>query len=108
MMQDRFLRFEERVQRLVEGGFARLFAGRLHPREVAIQIAQAMEDHAYRDDEGQRHAPEIYIVRLNPEDHQAILLEHPNFSDSLVEELVDLARMSGLHWFGLPEVRLLA
>ena len=30
MRQDNFSQFEDRIQYLIEGGFARLFAGRLH------------------------------------------------------------------------------
>jgi len=36
MDKRRFSQFEERVQALGEGGFARLFAGRLHPHEIAV------------------------------------------------------------------------
>jgi len=108
MMANRFLRFEDRIQRLVEGGFARLFAGRLHPREVAIQLARAMEDYAQEGPEGQRLAPDLYVVRLNPEDHTAILIDQPEMEASLVEELIELARLSNLALTQSPEVRLLA
>lgn len=107
-MQDRFSRFEERIQQLVEGGFARLFAGRLHPREVAVRLAHAMEDHAQADASGQRIAPDIFVIRLNPQDHAAILDSEPQIVRSLAEELVELAQLTELALTGFPEVRLLA
>lgn len=91
----------------MEGGFARLFAGRLHPREVAVHLARAMEDHAYTND-SVRTAPDVFIVRLNPEDHEAVLAAQPELVQSLIEELTELARLSGLHLHSTPEVRLIA
>ena len=100
-------RFEDHIQRLVEGGFARLFAGRLHPREVAIALARAMEDHIQRQENEQR-GPDVYSVRLNPTDHSAILETEPDIQGQLASELVELARAGGISLTRLPEVQLLA
>ncbi|HEC24041.1 MAG TPA: DUF2662 domain-containing protein [Chloroflexi bacterium] len=108
MMQNHFARFEDRVQRLIEGGFARLFAGRLHPREVATQLARAMEDHARQGRDGRFVAPDRYTVRLNARDHEAILAAQPDLPSELAVELISLARLSGLLLENTPEVYLLA
>ncbi len=108
MMQDHLSRFEEQIQRLIEGGFARLFAGRLHPREVAIQLARAMEDGTRQNDQGQLVAPDVYIVRLSPPDHEALLWSQSELGAALAEELVSLARQNGLALLATPTVRLLA
>jgi hypothetical protein len=108
MMQDHLSRFEDRIQQIVEGGFARLFAGRLHPREVATRLARAMEDRAYPDAEGRMTAPDIYVIRLNPADHEALLEAEPMIARSLAEDLVELAQTGELALSGFPEVRLLA
>ncbi len=108
MLQDYLSRFEERVQRLVEGGFARLFAEQLHPREVIIQLARAMEDHVREEPGGRSLAPDIYIVRLAPEDHESVLAGDIGFSEALGEELAEMARLAGLSFANTPEVRLLA
>jgi hypothetical protein len=108
MLEDRLSRFENQIQRLVEGGFARLFAGRLHPREVAVQLARAMEDHLRQTGDGQLFAPDIYTVRLNPLDHTAILATGADVVLELSEELVEMARATGLTLIRTPEVRLLA
>jgi hypothetical protein len=108
MMQDHLSRFEEQIQRLVEGGFARLFAGRLHPHEVAIQLARAMEDDTRQNDQGQLVAPDVYVVRLSPQDHEALLWAQSELSDALAKELVKLARQNGLLLLAAPTVRLLA
>jgi hypothetical protein len=108
MMQDHLSRFEDRIQQIVEGGFARLFAGRLHPKEVATRLARAMEDRAYLDAEGRMTAPDIYIIRLNPADHEAVLEAEPMIARSLAEDLVELAQTGEFGLSGFPEVRLLA
>lgn len=108
MMQDHLSRFEDRIQHLVEGGFARLFAGRLHPREVAVRLARAMEDNAYPDANGHPTAPDIYLIRLNPADHEAVLAADPTIARTLAQETVDLAHASDLSLTGFPEVRLIA
>jgi hypothetical protein len=108
MMQDHLSRFEEQIQRLIEGGFARLFAGRLHPREVAIQLARAMEDDTRQNDQGQFVAPDVYIVRLSAPDHEALLWAQSELGEALAKELVKLARLNGLILLATPTVRLLA
>lgn len=108
MNGDHFSRFEAHIQRLIEGGFARLFAGRLHPREVAIRLARAMEDGAVQEAEGVVRAPDVYLVRLHPQDHRAIIESGEDITTRLAEELVELARASGLQLAQHPDVRLIA
>ena len=100
-------RFEDHIQQLIEGGFAKLFAGRLHPREVALALARAMEDHPSQQAPNTR-GPDVYIVRLNPADHSAILEAEPNISETLAGELIELARSGGISLIHIPQVQLLA
>lgn len=106
-MHDPLSRFENHIQRLVEGGFARLFAGRLHPREVAVQLARAMEDRIVKRG-GESFAPDIYVVRLNAIDFEAILDEQSDLSTTLAAELLEMARAADLKINHYPQVKLLA
>jgi hypothetical protein len=105
---DQFARFEDQIQRLIEGGFARLFAGRLHPREVVLRLARVMEDRARDGENGSLVAPDVYIVRLHPADHRAILDGEGDIGVRLAQELVEMARTAGMTLKRVPEVRLLA
>ena len=68
------------MEGLVEGTFARLFAGRVHPRDVAVQLARALEDSAAGG------MPAIhYIVHLNPADTQDLLTAHPDLGETLAQ-----------------------
>jgi hypothetical protein len=95
-------RFEEIVQRLVEGTFARLFAGRLRPVEVANALARALEDEAVSRPGSLPRAPNHYWVALHPEDHQALLEQQPDsdLARDLARYLVDLANELG---YALPD-----
>jgi hypothetical protein len=108
MMRDHLSQFEDRIQYLIEGGFARLFAGRLHPRELATQLVKSMEDLASRTPDGQLVAPDTYSIRLSPRDHAAILEAHPDIITSLTKELVEIARIAGITLTSTPKVKLLA
>jgi hypothetical protein len=94
-MKDRFSRLEARVEALVEGTFARLFAGHVHPRDVAVQLARALEDSAAAG------APAThYAVRLHPADARALQQSQPDIDQVLSDELLNLARQAGVT---LPE-----
>jgi FHA domain/FhaA, N-terminal domain len=108
MTIDPFARFEDSVQRLIEGGLARLFAGRLQAREVALQIVRCMEDQSVLDELGRRHAPDIYTVRLNPDDQRSILAEQPDICHLLGQELLEAAQAAGLLVSAVPLVTTLA
>ncbi|HMM27896.1 MAG: DUF3662 and FHA domain-containing protein [Chloroflexota bacterium] len=104
MDRHQFSRFEERIQALVEGGFARLFAGRLQPREVALRMAHAMEDHARPGTDGAPIAPNRYAVHLHPADAEALSAHQPDLTEMLAAHLVSLARESGLRLDAPPQV----
>ena len=90
------------MEAFVEGTFARLFAGRVHPRDVAVQLTRALEDSALRG------APALrYAVRLNPADAQALLGDHPRLAEALADELVAMARAANLTLPSRPEVLIL-
>ena len=83
----------------MEGTFARWFAERLHPKDVAVALARALEDSAAHG-----LAATHYIVRLHPADAEALLTHHPQLPEGLAEEIVNLAREAGWVLSRRPEV----
>ena len=106
MKTNHIARFEETVQRLVEGTFARLFAGRLRPREVANALAHAMEDDAVQGASGSHLAPNYYWVELNSDDYAALLEQQPDLGDDLAKHLFHLAEDLGYVLAHPPQVNL--
>lgn len=79
--------FERRLERLVEGTFARAFRGGLQPVEIGKRIVREMD---LRRAVGLRHviAPNVFEVVLSPKDMQRF----EPFRDALVHELKEAIR----------------
>ncbi len=101
-------RFESLAQRWLEGGFARLFGARLHPAELAEQLARALEDGRVAGPDGVWLAPDDYQVLLNPDDyfHLADQPGHAEVEKTLAGYLIEIARQSSATLPTRPEVRL--
>ncbi|RLC66556.1 MAG: hypothetical protein DRI48_04395, partial [Chloroflexi bacterium] len=100
-------RFEALAERLVEGTFARLFAGRLSPLEVASHLARAMEDRQVLSSDGTPYAPTHYWVYLHPDDSEALAVERPKLEAELSHHVSELAAHAGLALEVSPVVRVL-
>jgi hypothetical protein len=92
----RIARFEALAERLVEGTFARLFAGRLSPLEVATHLTRAMEDYQALSDDGVPQAPTHYWVYLHPDDYDALSIEQPALETELARCVAELAGQADL------------
>lgn len=90
----RIARFESLAEQLVEGTFARLFAGHISPLEVAQRLTRAMEDYQVSVD-GIPQAPTHYWVYLHPDDWEA-LSEQVALEKQLAQHVSDLAAQAGL------------
>jgi hypothetical protein len=100
-------RFEALAEWLVEGTFARLFAGRIRPLEVAMHLTRAMEDHQVLSPEDVPQAPTHYWVYLHPDDCDALAVEQPLLETELAHHVVELAREAGLALEATPAVHVL-
>lgn len=88
--------FEALAERLVEGTFGRLFAGYLHPLEVATHLARAMEDRKVRAPDGTFWAPTHYWIYLHPTDFGLLIARRPSLAEELQEHVERLAGEAGL------------
>ncbi len=106
---NRIARFEALAERLVEGTFARLFAGRISPLEVAAHLARAMEDHQVVSPDGSPRAygPTHYWVYLHPDDCDALMVERRALESELSHHVTDLAAQVGLTLDVTPVVHVL-
>ena len=100
-------RFETLVERLVEGTFARLFAGRLSPSEVATHLVRAMEDNQVTCSDEKPHAPTHYHVFIHPDDYAALVREQPALAQELANHVIELAAQAELVMATTPSVSIL-
>jgi hypothetical protein len=80
--------FERRVERLVEGAFARAFRSGLRPVELGRRIVREMDDNRSVDVRGRTVVPNSFAVQLSQADFDQLADIH----DTLIRELADAAR----------------
>jgi len=83
-----FDRVEQRLERAVNGVFAKAFKSEVQPVEIAAAIRRAMDDRAAVLGHGRTFVPNIYNVELSARDHERLA----SFSDALSDELVASAQ----------------
>jgi hypothetical protein len=80
-------RFEQRLERLVEGAFAKAFGGGLQPVELGRRLVREMDIHRALGVRG-TIVPNRFTIALSPSDRERFAaIEH-----SLISELVETAR----------------
>ncbi|MBN1314015.1 MAG: DUF3662 domain-containing protein [Anaerolineales bacterium] len=94
-------RFEELVEKVVEGSFARLFSGQLNPQQIVARMVRTMEDNAQEN-----IAPDVYTIHLNPQDFKAATAEI-DLESILSDQILAQSRHSGLDMNKSPVVKLL-
>lgn len=80
--------FERRLERLVEGAFARAFTSGLRPVELGRRLVREMDDNRSVGVRGGTLVPNSFIVALSASD----LEQFEGVQDSLARELADAAR----------------
>ena len=80
--------FERRLERLVEGVFARAFKSSLRPVELGRRLVREMDDQRTVNVQGGTAAPNDFTVTLGPDDHA----QFAEIEESLTRELSEAAR----------------
>ena len=97
--------FERRLERLVEGVFAKAFRSGLQPVEVGRRLTREMDIHRTHGVRGVV-APNAFEIALSPADHQRF----EPFADTLVRDLGEMARQhardEGYAFLGAVEITL--
>jgi len=80
--------FERRLERMVEGVFARAFRSGLRPVELGRRLVREMDDNRTVDVRGRTVVPNHFAIHLSAEDDEHFAEIH----DTLLRELCDAAR----------------
>ena len=79
-----FDRVERRLERAVNGAFARAFKAEVQPVEIAAAIRRAMDDRAAVLGHGRTIVPNLFTVELAPTDFERLDSDYEAISDELV------------------------
>ncbi len=80
--------FERRLERLVEGAFAKAFRSTIRPVELGRRLTREMDQRRTVGVRGEVIAPNQFDVAVSPTDHESFA----SFEEALVRELGDAAR----------------
>jgi predicted component of type VI protein secretion system len=100
-------RFEELVERVMEGSFARLFRSPIQPAEIAKRLEREMEAHPTIS-VGRTYVPNHYVVTLNTEDFAEFEPFRHSLEHNMAEFISDLAAERGYSLVARPKVTLQA
>ncbi|MBW8825084.1 MAG: DUF3662 and FHA domain-containing protein [Acidobacteria bacterium] len=96
--------FERRLERLVEGVFARAFKSSLRPVELGRRLIREMDDQRTVHVGGNVVAPNLFTITLGPEDHAQFTEIEESLLRALAEEARTHAREQGYTFLGPVEV----
>ncbi len=97
---------ERRLERLVEGAFARVFRSGLRPVELGRGLTRAMDDHRSVGVGGETVVPNRFTVHLAAEDADSLVGVRGSLARELAEVARDHAREQELAFMGPVEVAL--
>ncbi len=66
-------RFEQRIDQLVNGAFARAFKAEVQPVEIAAALQRELDDHAVALDGDHNSVPNLFIVDLSSRDFERLM-----------------------------------
>jgi hypothetical protein len=80
--------FERRLERAIEGTFARAFKSGIRPVELGRRLVREMDDHRSVDVRGRTVVPNSFTIEMSPEDHA----QFTEIADTMSRELAEAAR----------------
>ena len=98
--------FERRLERLVEGTFARVFRSGLQPVELGRRLVRVMDEERTIDVKGRAVTANDYLVGLNPFDHRRFSEVSTGLEAELTEAAREHARERGYTFMGPLTVHL--
>lgn len=80
--------FEKKLDRLVNGAFAKAFKSEVQPVEIAAGLQRELDDRATVVSRARTVVPNVFVVELSPHDHARL----SDFEVTVNEELATLVR----------------
>jgi hypothetical protein len=81
-------RFEDRLEQMVSGAFAKAFRSAVQPVEVAAALQRELDNSAQILSRNRRLVPNQFHVELSPQDHERLA----PYSSTLSQELTEMLR----------------
>jgi hypothetical protein len=99
-------RFEDRLDRLVNGAFARAFKSEVQPVEIAAALQKEMDDRAAVVSRGRTVVPNVFSTELSPTDDERLSVYRDTLEGELSGLVEEYARQQDYTLLGPVEVAL--
>jgi len=99
-------RFEQRLDRMVNGAFARAFKAEVQPVEIAAALQREMSDRAAVVSRGRTVVPNSFAVELSPHDHERLAVYSQTLTAELAAMVAEYAEEQHYTFLGGTEVTL--
>ncbi|MGQ9474727.1 MAG: FhaA domain-containing protein [Actinomycetota bacterium] len=96
-------RFEKSLEKAFEGPFARISRGRVHPLEIARRVLREMDEEKVLG-VNEILAPNLFLVRLSPEDHHHLEAVLETLSREMEGLVIDYANRRDYHFAVRPRL----
>lgn len=99
-------RFEDRLDRMVNGAFARAFKSEVQPVELAAAIQKEIDDRAAVVSRGRTVVPNVFTIDLSPHDDERLSVYREPLQSELATVITEYADEQSYALLGPAEVRL--
>ena len=99
-------RFEDRLDRIVNGAFAKAFKSEVQPVELAAALQKEMDDRAAIVARGRTVTPNVFTIDLSPHDDERLSVYRDALQGELATVVTEYAAEQGYALLGPAEVRL--
>ena len=98
-------RFEQRIDQLVNGAFARAFKAEVQPVEIAAALQRELDDHAVALGSDQDVVPNVYTVDLSSRDFERLMAFEAPLCTELANVVTEYAEQQRCRLIGSALVR---
>lgn len=99
-------RFEDRLDRMVNGAFARAFKSEVQPVELAAAIQKEMDDRSAIVARGRTVTPNVFTIDLSPHDDERLSVYRDTLQTELATVVTEYAEEQSYALIGPAEVTL--
>jgi hypothetical protein len=96
--------FEKKLDRLVNGAFAKAFKSEVQPVEIAANLQRELDDRATVVSRSRTVVPNVFRVELSPTDHTRLAAYEHTVSDELAGLVREYAQQQRYAFVGAVEV----
>ena len=98
--------FEKKLDRMVNGAFAKAFRSEVQPVEIAAGLQRELDDRATVVSRARTVVPNIFVVELSPADHERLAAYEQTVADELAVLVREYAQQQRYAFVGPAEVSL--